>query len=138
MGDVSSTKIAEALKGTTSLTSLQMQPLNDLHPGASGMGDPRRSSGCVALVNGTSTAGKHRYIPNSGPRVPVFLFFREYSTIMCVRLYLHVCAPVHLCASFSLSLSLYLFLSLSFCECMQAFLHGYIFPCMRASVCLFA
>jgi len=52
LGDVSSTKIAEALKGTTSLTSLQMQPLNDLHPGASGMGDPRRSSGCVALVNG--------------------------------------------------------------------------------------
>ncbi len=37
LGDVASTKIAEALKGTTSLTSLQMQPLNDLHPGASGI-----------------------------------------------------------------------------------------------------
>ena len=51
LGDVSSTKIAEALRGTTSLTSLQMQPLNDLHPGTSGMGDPRRASGSVALVN---------------------------------------------------------------------------------------
>ena len=52
LGDISSTKIAEALKGTTSLTSLQMQPLNDLHPGSSGMGDPRRASGTVALVSG--------------------------------------------------------------------------------------
>ena len=52
LGDVSSTKIAEALRSTTSLTSLQMQPLNDLHPGTSGMGDPRRASGIVALVSG--------------------------------------------------------------------------------------
>eukprot|EP00290_Baffinella_frigidus_P054150 CAMPEP_0180347502 /NCGR_PEP_ID=MMETSP0989-20121125/4432_1 /TAXON_ID=697907 /ORGANISM="non described non described, Strain CCMP2293" /LENGTH=484 /DNA_ID=CAMNT_0022336687 /DNA_START=372 /DNA_END=1826 /DNA_ORIENTATION=+ len=50
VGDIGSTKIANALHANTALTSLQIQPLNDLHPGSSGMGDPRNSSGSVALV----------------------------------------------------------------------------------------
>jgi len=52
IGDLATTRIANALRKTTTLTSLQIQPLNDLHPGPSGMGDPRVASGCVALIQG--------------------------------------------------------------------------------------
>mmetsp|Transcript_3145 Transcript_3145/g.10607 ORF Transcript_3145/g.10607 Transcript_3145/m.10607 type:complete len:88 (+) Transcript_3145:1166-1429(+) len=35
IGDLATTRIANALRKTTTLTSLQIQPLNDLHPGQS-------------------------------------------------------------------------------------------------------
>ncbi len=51
MGDQSATQLAQALKGTSSLVALQLQPLNALHAATPGLGHPCSISGFSAVTN---------------------------------------------------------------------------------------
>ena len=58
IGDQGATNIAAALRTSTSLTSLQLQPSNDLHSATPGLAAPERVSGFAAvthILRGTST-----------------------------------------------------------------------------------